>query len=75
MRFSSAILALAGLAGLTMAVDINIYPSSESCDDNGGGLQCTGVAERTCCHNSGGDIFSARFIGLVTEGVPDQVST
>lgn len=75
MRLLLPTLVTAALAGSAAAVTINVYPNSESCNDNSGGLQCGNVAETTCCHDGGGgDIFSAKFIGMDTSGVPDQVS-
>ena len=65
---------LAALAGSAAAVTINIYPNSENCDDNSGGLVCENIPERVCCHNEGNDIFSAKFIGMDINAIPDQVS-
>lgn len=74
MRLFLPMLVTAALAGSAAAVKINIYPNSESCDDNSGWLQCDNVAERACCQSKGRDIFSAKFIAMDSSGVPDQVS-
>lgn len=71
MRFILSAALTAVLALTAAAVDIVIYPNSDVCDDNSGGLQCGNIPALECCENGGGDIFSARCSGLTTEGVPD----
>ncbi|EJD50571.1 hypothetical protein AURDEDRAFT_160472 [Auricularia subglabra TFB-10046 SS5] len=68
MRFLLSAVLLAVGAG---AVNIVIYPNSDNCNDNTGGLQCGNIVADVCCENGGGDIFSARCMGLDTTGVPD----